>query len=403
MNPRNNKNPNKRPGDNVHGFNSMGMVGNLNAMQGLAMDYENMDAHMPSSANQNPANPAPSRARPNANPRPVGVRTRPNPLGPSKPAPARPQAGPVSNIRVAPAKPLPSRPAPAQKTNPLINVNKRSTVPKNLTGGLVLGGTRPNPNIPAPARPPPKNNNLTIGQPTKSVNQFRISPRGSNKFTAHAKSQVGVLSMAQAGMNVGNMAMGYGDLDSKGDPPSHPMPSRATNGNARNTGRPGHNGNKPAAKTPGASSVFGFTELQNKVVSLYFNRQESSASPDEFNLEKIHTNGVKKYLSLQDLKTMLKKGHFSYLRALLNNLSRNEDNFLVLDCNKKIPSNLEVADASLLQNFTDGKFMTDCQTDYKWCEVENFPFQPSLYNNINPNNIIQGSIGDCYLIASLSV
>jgi hypothetical protein len=209
--------------------------------------------------------------------------------------------------------------------------------------------------------------------------------------------------MAQAGMNVGNLAMGYGDLDSNGDPPSHPMPSRATNGNARNTGRPGPNGNKAPGKTPGASSVFGFTELQNKVVSLYFNRQISSASPDEFNLEKIHTNGVKKYLSMQNLKTMLEKGHFSYLRALLNNLSRNEDNFLVLDCNKKIPSNLEVADASLLQNFTDGRFMTDCQTDYKWCEVENFHFQPSLYNNINPDNIIQGSIGDCYLIASLSV
>lgn len=111
MNPKNNKNSNKRSDDNVHGFNSMGMIGNLNAMQGLAMDYENMDAHMPSSANQNPPMPAPNRARPNANPRPVGA--RPNPLGPSRPAPARPQAGPVSNQRVAPARPLPSRPAPA--------------------------------------------------------------------------------------------------------------------------------------------------------------------------------------------------------------------------------------------------------------------------------------------------
>jgi hypothetical protein len=81
MNPNNSKNTNKKPGDNVHGFNSMGMMGNLNAMQGLAMDYEKMDTKMPSSANQNPAKPAPNRPRPNANPRPVG---------PSKPAPARP-------------------------------------------------------------------------------------------------------------------------------------------------------------------------------------------------------------------------------------------------------------------------------------------------------------------------
>ena len=264
----------------------------------------------------------------------------------------------------------------------------------------MLGGTKPNPNKPAPARPPAKNNNLTVGQP-KATNQFRISPRGSNKFTAHAKSQnTGGISMAQAGMNVGNLAMGYGDLDSKGDPPSHPMPSRPTNGRAT---RPGPNSNKPAPKTPGASSVFSFTELQSKVVSLYFTRQESSAPPDEFDLSQIHTAGVKKYLSLTDLKTMLKKGHVNYLKSLLNNLSQNSDDFLVLDCNKKIPSNLSISEPTLLQNFTDGKFMTDCESNYTWHELENFPFSPSLYHNINPNNIIQGAIGDCYLIASLSV
>ena len=164
----------------------------------------------------------------------------------------------------------------------------------------------------------------------------------------------------------------------------------------------------PANKTPAdhmvnSQSGIDYKSFQASIVKDILLQDSSKLGfndPIDMNIGLFYKGGLTKVLTKKQASEMMTSEYLPYLKALQNNLVMNEEGFIVIDCNgDDVITDLDHYEK---KNWVDSDFINNCE-GYDWKELGSMGYDSGLYKNINPSNLIQGNIGDCYFIAALSV